>query len=140
MTKVSKPLRIICILLSILFVLATGWMVTDIASADIGGHVLGNYDFVSETYYWEVEVNKNLFGFLTVGTSFGTPTPELVIKSFVPSGVPTRIDYKLYAEVKIKDVSVRLTDWCDHWLVQHTDYMKPQQDKWGLQLQVKYEF
>ena len=108
--------------------------------AEIGGYVSGNYDFVSETYYWEVDVHKNIFGFLTLGTSFGTPTPEIVTKAFVPSGVPTRIDYKLYAEVKIKDVSVRLTDWCDHWLVQHTDYMKPQQDKWGLQLQVKYEF
>jgi hypothetical protein len=124
------------LLVALVFVL----IMASVTQASIGGHVSGNYDFVSETYYWEVEVNKNLFGFLTVGTSFGTPTPELVIKSFVPSGVPTRIDYKLYAEVKIKDVSVRLTDWCDHWLVQHTDYMKPQQDKWGLQLQVKYEF
>ncbi len=124
------------LILATVFVLITG----SVTQASVGGHVLGNYDFVSETYYWEVEVNKNLFGFLTVGTSFGTPTPELVIKSFVPSGVPTRIDYKLYTEVKIKDFSIRLTDWCNHWLVQHTDYMKPQQDKWGLQLQVKYEF
>lgn len=134
--KAWKMDTVFVLLLAIVFVLIMG----SVTQASVGGHVLGNYDFVSETYYWEVEVNKNLFGFLTVGTSFGTPTPELVIKSFVPSGVPTRIDYKLYAEVKIKDVSVRLTDWCDHWLVQHTDYMKPQQDKWGLQLQVKYEF
>lgn len=134
--KAWKIDTVFVLLLAIVFVL----IMASVTHADIGGHVSGNYDFVSETYYWEVDVHKNIFGFLTLGTSFGTPTPEIVTKAFVPSGVPTRIDYKLYAEVKIKDVSVRLTDWCDHWLVQHTDYMKPQQDKRGLQLQVKYEF
>ena len=132
--KVWKIDVVFALLLAIVFVL----IMTNVTQASVGGHVLGNYDFISETYYWEVDVHKKLFDFLTLGTSFGTPTPEIGTKAFVPSGVPTRIDYKLYAEVKIKDVSVRLTDWCDHWLVQHTDYMKPQQDKWGLQLQVKY--
>lgn len=122
------------LILATVFVLVMG----SVTRASVGGHISGNYDFVSETYYWEVEVRKNLFGFLTVGTSFGTPTPEIATKIFVPSGVPTRIDYNLYAEVKIKDFSIRLTNWCNHWLAQSNhSYLD---DTWGLDLTVKYEF
>lgn len=132
--KVWKINVVFALLLAMVFVLITA----GVAQADIGGHVLGNYDFVAETYYWEVDVHKNIFGFLTLGTSFGTPTPEIVTKVFVPSGVPTRIDYKLYAEVKIKDFSIRLTDWCNHWLAQSNH--SSLDDTWGLDLTVKYEF
>lgn len=105
----------------------------------MGGHVAVDYDTMNEDWVWEVEVFKDLGSFVKVGFNMATYSPEFAFKHFIPSWVPFRLDYQVYAEVKYKSVSLRVTDWCNHWFAL-SEKDAWESDSYGLALRLKYEF
>lgn len=122
------------IVLTVLLVL----LLTNVVYA-MGGHVAVDYDTMNEDWVWEVEVFKDLGSFVKVGFNMATYSPVFGFKHFIPSWAPFRLDYQVYAEVKYKSVSLRVTDWCDHWFAQ-SGKDAWESDSHGLTLRLKYEF
>jgi len=101
--------------------------------------VAGEYDLVTRRWTWEVSGSHALANRLSIGYSLRCLCSEWVWKAgIVPSWVPIRQDYTVWAEARHGPWSVRLTDWCDHWLSQSG--MPPWADEWGLTLRVQREW
>jgi hypothetical protein len=79
-------------------------------------------DFETSQDTWGVAFEKQigavgdfkLSGGGVVDTLLSGYTP----KEFLISGVPSRQDYTLYLKAEYKGLTVRLTDWCNHYLAQ----------------------
>jgi len=105
--------------------------------AEIGGYVSVDYDTMNKDWHWTLSVDKHITSWWLVGASMVTYAPEYGFKHFIPAWVPYRLDYEVYAEVHYKNVSLRVTSWCDHWFSQSYNY---DGDSHGLTLRLKYEF
>ena len=105
--------------------------------AEIGGYVSVDYDTMNQNWHWTLSVDKHITSWWLVGASMVTYAPEYGFKHFIPAWVPYRLDYEVYAEVHYKNVSLRVTSWCDHWFSQSYNY---DGDSHGLTLRLKYEF
>lgn len=103
----------------------------------VSGHVDMHYDFIAEEWIWGVGLQKELGEHLAVGTVMEAACPEYGYKGIVPSWAPAMQRYEVWAEVRWQGMSVRLTDWCDHFLAQagSADW-----DACGLELRVRYAF
>lgn len=106
----------------------------------VGHHaVAGEYDFVTQQWIWEALGSHPLAEWLHVGYSLRCVCPEWVWKAgIVPSWVPTRQDYAIWAEVRYEQWSIKLTDWCKHWLSQSS--IPPGFDDYGLTLRLQWEW
>ena len=102
----------------------------------VSGHVGMDYDLLTEEWVWGVGLEKGLTDNVAVGTNLKTACPDYGYKGIVPSWIPELQRYEVWAEVRWKEVSVRLTDWCDHYLSQSGK----NDDKWGLKLSLRYSF
>jgi hypothetical protein len=105
--------------------------------AEIGGYVSVDYDTMNKDWHWTLSVDKHITSWWLVGASMVTYAPSYTYKHFIPAWVPHRLDYEVYAEVHYKNVSLRVTSWCDHWFSQSYNY---DGDSHGLTLRLKYEF
>jgi hypothetical protein len=106
--------------------------------AEIGGYVSVEYDTLNQDWLWVLNVDKQLTPWFKVGTALGTYSEGFGFKHFVPSWIPHRLDYEVYAEVHYKNFSLRVTDWCDHWFAQSDqDWLA---DRWGLTVRLRYDF
>ena len=85
------------------------------AHAEIKGFVAVDYDTMNKDWVWTLNVDKYLTDWWLVGTSMSTYAPEYGFKHFIPAWVPYRLDYEVYTEVRYKNLSLRVTSWCDHW-------------------------
>jgi len=106
--------------------------------ADLGGHVSVDYDTLNQDWLWVLNVDKQLTPWFKIGTTLGTYSEGFGFKHFVPSWIPHRLDYEVYAEVHYKNFSLRVTDWCDHWFAQSDQNWSA--DRWGLTVRLRYDF
>ena len=104
--------------------------------AEIGGYVSVEYDTLNQDWLWVLNVDKHLTPWLKVGTSMGTYSEGFGFKYFIPSWYPHRLDYEVYVEASYKDLSLRITDWCDHWFSQSGEF----DDVYGLTVRLRYDF
>jgi len=101
--------------------------------------VAGEYDLVTRQWTWEVTGSHPCADWLSIGYSLRCLCSDWVWKAeIVPSWAPIRQDYRVWAEARHGPWSVRLTDWCNHWLSQSG--MPPWADEWGLTLRVQREW
>ena len=107
--------------------------------ARISGHVAMDYDTLNEDWLWTLSVDKHITSWWLVGTSMATYAPGYGFKHFVPSWIPHRLDYEVYTELRYKDLSLRIIDWCDHWFDQSGVDARGN-DKYGLQIRLRYDF
>ena len=105
--------------------------------AEIRGYVSVDYDTMNKDWHWTLSVDKHITSWWLVGASMVTYAPFYTYKHSIPAWVPHRLDYEVYAEVHYKNVSLRVTSWCDHWFSQSYNY---DGDLHGLTLKLKYEF
>ena len=108
------------------------------AHAEIKGFVAVDYDTMNKDWVWTLNVDKHLTDWWLVGTSMSTYAPEYGFKHFIPAWVPYRLDYEVYAEVRYKDFSLRVTSWCDHWFAQSDQDWSA--DRAGLTVRLRYDF
>ena len=106
--------------------------------AEIGGYVSVEYDTLNQDWLWVLNVDKRLTPWFKVGTELGTYSEGFGFKHFVPSWIPHRLDYEVYAEVHYKNFSLRVTSWCDHWFAQSDHDWSA--DRWGLTVRLRYDF
>lgn len=106
--------------------------------AKIGGYVSVEHDTLNQDWLWVLNVDKQLTPWFKVGTTLGTYCEGFGFKHFVPSWIPHRLDYEVYAEVHYKNFSLRVTDWCDHWFAQSDQDWSA--DRGGLTVRLRYEF
>lgn len=100
--------------------------------------IAAEYDLLTGLWSWEGSGSKDLTGWLSVGYTLTAVCAGYGWKGFVPSFVPVRQDYSIWAEVQHGAWSLRVTDWCNHWLSQSG--MPPWADEWGLTLRVQWEW
>jgi len=108
------------------------------AHAEIKGFVAVDYDTMNEDWVWTLSVDKHLTDWWLVGTSMTTYAPQYTFKHFIPAWVPYRLDYEVYAEVRYKNFSLRVTSWCDHWFAQSDQSWSA--DISGLTVRLRYDF
>lgn len=109
------------------------------ASCSAAHIVAAEYDLVSRQWVWEAAGTHPLAEWLSIGYSLRCLCDTWVWKAgIVPSWAPIRQDYTVWAEARHGPWSVRLTDWCDHWLSQ--SWLPPWADEWGLTLRVEWEW
>ena len=106
--------------------------------AQIKGYVAVDYDTMTRDWLWTLSVDKHITDWWLVGTTMTTRTPGYAFKHFIPSWIPHRLDYEVYTEFRYKDISLRVTDWCDHWFSQSDK--GGWLDEWGLTVRVRYDF
>jgi len=123
--------------MKLLVVLFVCFLLAFPVQAKIEGYVAVDYDTLNEDWAWSLGVDKHITDWFLVGTTMTTMSPTYVFKHFIPSWVPHRLDYEVYAEVRLGDWSLRVTDWCDHWFSQSYHWGE---DEWGLKVRLKYEF
>lgn len=103
----------------------------------VSGHVDMHYDFIAEEWTWGVGLERALGEHLAVGTALETMCPDYGYKGIVPSWIPEMQRYEVWAELRWRDISVKLIDWCNHYLAQSGI---DDNDTHGLTLRVRYEF
>lgn len=113
-------------------------LVTLSARAEIKGYVAVDYDTMSQDWTWTLSVDKHLTSWWLVGTSMSTYAPDYGFKHFIPTWIPHRLDYEVYTEISLSQISLRITDWCDHWFSQSG--VREWEDEWGLKIQLRYDF
>lgn len=101
------------------------------------GYVSMDYDLLTQDWVWEIELQKNVTEIFSVGTTLQTYCPGYGFKGIVPSWIPEMQRYEVWAEARIKNISVKLIDWCDHYLAQSGI---DDNDTHGLALRMRYEF
>ena len=106
--------------------------------AEIGGHVSVEYDTLNRDWLWVLNMDKHLTDWWLVGASMTTYAPEYGFKHFIPAWVPYRLDYEVYTEVRYKNLSLRVTSWCDHWFAQSDQDWSA--DRGGLTVRLRYDF
>lgn len=101
--------------------------------------VAGEYDLVRRQWTWEATGAHPLAEWLSIGYSLRCLCDQWVWKAgIVPSWAPVRQDYTIWAEARHGPWSVRLTDWCNHWLSQSGQ--PPWADEHGLTVRVQWEW
>jgi hypothetical protein len=101
--------------------------------------IAGEYDLLTGLWAWEATAARQLTGWLSVGYSLTVVCDGAIYKAgLVPSWAPVRQDYSIWAEVRHGAWSLRVTDWCNHWLAQSG--RPPWADEWGLTLRVQWEW
>lgn len=101
--------------------------------------VSGEYDLLTGLWSWEASANKPLTDWLTIGYSLIAVCDGATFKAgMIPSFTPIRQDYSIWAQVQRGAWSVRLTDWCNHWLSQSGQ--PAWQDAQGLSVRVQWEW
>lgn len=80
--------------------------------------VAGEYDLIRREWVWEASGDYDIVDWLGVGYSLRCMCPGYCWKTIIPSWFPHRQDYSVWAEARYGDWSIRLTDWCNHWLAQ----------------------
>jgi len=101
--------------------------------------VAGEYDLVTQQWTWETAGAHPLAEWLSIGYSLRCLCDTWVWKAgIVPSWVPIRQDYTVWAQVQRGAWVLRVTDWCNHWLAQSG--RPPWADEWGLTLRVQWEW
>lgn len=80
--------------------------------------VAGEYDLLSGLWMWEAAGAQPLNEWLCVGYRMRCLCNGWAPKAIIPSWIPIRQDYEVWAEVQRGVWTIRLTDWCDHWLSQ----------------------
>ncbi len=103
----------------------------------VSGYVGMDYDFMSQAWVWGVGLERGLGEYLAVGTALEAVCPGYGYKGPIPSWMPEMQRYEVWAEARWRDVSVRITDWCDHYLAQSGVNGN---DTHGLTLRVRYGF
>ena len=121
-------------LLAVLLILA----LSSATAYAVSGYVEGSYDLLTQQWVWSIEAKQPVGRCLTLGATLTTPCDGVRSKVILPSWCPTSQLYEMWAEARHGPVSVRLTDWCFHWLSQSGQTAA--QDKWGLGLSIRYEF
>ena len=122
----------------VFIVLMLCFIITLPVQAEVKSYVAVNYDTMNQDWLWELSINKHITDWWLVGTSMATYAPEYGFKFFVPSWIPHRLDYEVYTEFRYKDISLRITDWCDHWFSQSGK--GGWLDEWGLTVRLRYDF
>jgi len=74
------------------------------------------YDLATQQWTWETAGAHPLTDWLSIGYSLRCLCEWKA--GIVPSWVRVRQDYTIWAEARQGAWSVRLTDWCNHWLSQ----------------------
>jgi len=101
--------------------------------------VAGEYDLVTRRWTWEVSGDHALADWLSIGYALRCLCSDWVWKAgVVPSWVPIRQDYEVWAQVRRGAWTLRVMDWCNHWLAQ--SHMPAWADEWGLTLRVQREW
>lgn len=101
--------------------------------------VAAEYDLLSSLWSWEASANKPLTDWLSVGYSLTVVCDGAIYKAgLVPSWIPVRQDYAIWAEVQHGAWSLRVTDWCNHWLSQSRQ--PAWEDSQGLSIRVQWEW
>lgn len=80
--------------------------------------VAGEYDLLSGLWVWEAAGDHPLTDWLYVGYRMRCVSPAIRWKTVLPSWAPVRQDYEVWVEAERGAWSIRLTDWCNHWLAQ----------------------
>lgn len=111
-----------------------------LAAPAVAQHTLaGSYDLLTGFWAWEAAGSKPVTDWLLVGYSLTAVCGGTTFKAgLVPSWVPIRQDYSIWAEVQRGPWSLRVTDWCNHWLAQSG--RPPWADTQGLSVRVQWEW
>lgn len=123
-----RPLLMILLLLALL------------AAPCAANHTIAaEYDLLTGLWAWEASAARQLTGWLTIGYSLTAMCDGAMFKAgMLPSFTPIRQDYAIWAQVQHGAWSLRVTDWCNHWLAQSG--RPPWADEWGLTLRVQWEW
>jgi hypothetical protein len=101
--------------------------------------VSGEYDLLTGLWSWEAAGSKPVTDWLSVGYTLTAVCDGAIYKAgIVPSWVPVRQDYAIWLQATCGAWSVRVTDWCNHWLSQSGK--PPASDTWGLRVRVQWEW
>lgn len=69
--------------------------------------VAGEYDILTQEWVWEASDEYNITDWFGIGYSLRCLCPCTTWKTIIPSWVPFRQDYEVWAEVRYKSVTVR---------------------------------
>lgn len=100
--------------------------------------IAAEYDLLTGLWAWEATAARQLTGWLSVGYTLTAVCAGYGWKGFVPSFVPVRQDYSIWAEVQHGAWSLRVTDWCNHWLSQSRQ--PAWEDSQGLSIRIQWEW
>lgn len=101
--------------------------------------VAAEYDLLSSLWSWEASANKPLTDWLTIGYSLTAMCDGATFKAgIIPSFTPIRQDYAIWAQAQHGAWSLRVTDWCNHWLSQSRQ--PAWEDSQGLSIRVQWEW
>jgi hypothetical protein len=99
--------------------------------------IAAEYDLLTGLWAWEATAARQLTGWLSVGYSLTVVCDGAIYKAgLVPSWIPVRQDYSIWAQVQHGAWSLRVTDWCNHWLSQSG--RSPWEDTQGLAVRVQW--
>ncbi len=100
--------------------------------------VAGEYDLLSGLWVWEASEDHPLADWLYVGYRMRCLCDGWAPKTIVPSWIPIRQDYEVWAEARYGDWTIRITDWCNHWLSQSG--VSRSEDTDGLTVRVQWQW
>ena len=101
--------------------------------------VAGEYDLLTGLWAWETAGSKPINGWLSVGYTLTAVCDGAIYKAgILPSWAPIRQDYSIWAQADYGPWSVRVTDWCNHWLSQSG--RPPWEDTQGLAVRVQWQW
>lgn len=100
--------------------------------------VAGEYDLITELWTWEAAGDYDIVDWLGVGYSLRCLCDGWAPKTIIPSWIPIRQDYEVWAEARYGDWTVRVTDWCNHWLSQSG--VSRSEDTHGLTVRVQWQW
>ena len=114
-------------------------MLIGLAHAEIGGHVLVEYNTVTSGGIGEVQVHKDI-GRWRIGTILRTNISAFKLKEGVfPAGVPESQYFDLFVRYRTTyNFDVYLRSWCTHYFRESDVWWR--WDQSGLNLGFKYEF
>jgi len=124
--------------MKLLVVLFVCFLLAFPVQAKIEGYAAVDYGLLNHSWTWTLSVDKCITDYWLVGTMMTTQAPGYAFKHFIPSWIPHRLDYEVYTEFRYKDISLRITDWCDHWFSQSGK--GGWLDEWGLTVRLRYDF
>lgn len=114
-------------------------LLTLLATPALAQHtVSGEYDLLSGLWSWQAAGRKPLTEWLSVGYSLTAVCGGYGWKTLVPSWIPVRQDYTIWVQADYGPWSLRVTDWCNHWLSQ-SGY-SADIDTQGLTVRVQWEW
>lgn len=124
-----------------LLVLALGFVLTATAwctAAPVSGYVEGKYNTLEKSWEWALSVEKPLGSNLAIGTTMACFAANYGLKGgVVPSWMPDKQLYELWAELRLGDLSLRVSDWCTHTFARAGIGID---DEWDLSVSLRYAF